>query len=55
MGIKFPRPMTDTRTDLAFGLKTLPPILLPLNSDDEQTRANIARAFEEAVVDTLSD
>ena len=56
---RFPRPMTDRQgLDFSFsGLKTF-----TLNSlrrelaardDSEQTRADIARAFEEAVVDTL--
>ncbi|MEA3273915.1 MAG: tRNA (adenosine(37)-N6)-threonylcarbamoyltransferase complex transferase subunit TsaD [Pseudomonadota bacterium] len=57
---RFPRPMTDRPgLDFSFsGLKTY-----TLNSlraemacadDPEQTRADIARAFEEAVVDTLA-
>jgi N6-L-threonylcarbamoyladenine synthase len=57
--LRFPRPMTDRPgLDFSFsGLKTF-----ALNSvrermaetsDPEQTRADIARAFEEAVVDTL--
>ncbi|MCW8956839.1 MAG: tRNA (adenosine(37)-N6)-threonylcarbamoyltransferase complex transferase subunit TsaD [Gammaproteobacteria bacterium] len=56
---RFPRPMTDRPgLDFSFsGLKTF-----TLNTwmseqkqghDDEQTKANIARAFEEAVVDSL--
>jgi N6-L-threonylcarbamoyladenine synthase len=53
---RFPRPMTDRPgLDFSFsGLKTFALNTLhacqPL---DEQTRADIARAFEEAVVDTL--
>jgi N6-L-threonylcarbamoyladenine synthase len=43
---RFPRPMTDRPgLDFSFsGLKT---------DDSDQTRADVARAFEEAVVDTL--
>ncbi len=57
---RFPRPMTDRPgLDFSFsGLKTfaLNTIQQELSADgsaDEQTRADIARAFEEAVVDTL--
>jgi N6-L-threonylcarbamoyladenine synthase len=51
-----PRPMTDRPgLDFSFsGLKTAALTALKGGSDDEQTRADIARAFEEAVVDTLS-
>ncbi|EGV30862.1 O-sialoglycoprotein endopeptidase [Thiorhodococcus drewsii AZ1] len=56
---RFPRPMTD-RPGLEFsfsGLKTFAlnclRTELPKAEDPEQTRADIARAFEEAVVDTL--
>ena len=51
-----PRPMTDRPgLDFSFsGLKTAALTALKGASDDEQTRADIARAFEEAVVDTLS-
>ncbi len=52
---RFPRPMMD-RPGLAFsfsGLKTFALNTLKNEPDDEQTRADIARAFEEAVVDTL--
>lgn len=52
---KFPRPMTD-KPGLNFsfsGLKTFAANTIAAEPDDEQTRANIARAFEEAVVDTL--
>jgi len=56
---RFPRPMTD-RPGLEFsfsGLKTFTLNTLhrelPQAADPEQTRADIARAFEEAVVDTL--
>ncbi|WP_133407738.1 tRNA (adenosine(37)-N6)-threonylcarbamoyltransferase complex transferase subunit TsaD [Parashewanella tropica] len=52
---KFPRPMTDRPgLDFSFsGLKTFAANTISAEPDDEQTRANIARAFEEAVVDTL--
>lgn len=53
---KFPRPMTD-RPGLNFsfsGLKTFAANTISTEANDEQTRANIARAFEEAVVDTLA-
>ena len=51
----FPRPMT-TRPGLSFsfsGLKTAVATTLARLPDDRQTRADIALAFEEAVVDTL--
>jgi N6-L-threonylcarbamoyladenine synthase len=56
---RFPRPMTDRPgLDFSFsGLKTFALNTLrdqlPAASDPDQTRADIARAFEEAVVDTL--
>ena len=57
---RFPRPMTDRPgLDFSFsGLKTFALNTLregcrPAAPDAEQTRADIARAFEEAVVDTL--
>ncbi|AGA89406.1 putative glycoprotease GCP [Thioflavicoccus mobilis 8321] len=56
---RFPRPMTDrSGLDFSFsGLKTFTLHTLneelPRAADREQTRADIARAFEEAVVDTL--
>ncbi|TCT21156.1 tRNA (adenosine(37)-N6)-threonylcarbamoyltransferase complex transferase subunit TsaD [Thiobaca trueperi] len=56
---RFPRPMTDRPgLDFSFsGLKTFAlntvRTELPLAADPVQTRADIARAFEEAVVDTL--
>ncbi|RLV61748.1 tRNA (adenosine(37)-N6)-threonylcarbamoyltransferase complex transferase subunit TsaD [Parashewanella curva] len=52
---KFPRPMTDRPSlDFSFsGLKTFAANTIAAEPDDEKTRANIARAFEEAVVDTL--
>ena len=51
----FPRPMTDRPgLDFSFsGLKTFAATTIRNNGDDEQTRADIARAFEDAVVDTL--
>ncbi|HIE9495095.1 TPA: tRNA (adenosine(37)-N6)-threonylcarbamoyltransferase complex transferase subunit TsaD [Klebsiella pneumoniae] len=51
----FPRPMTDRPgLDFSFsGLKTFAANTIHSNGDDEQTRADIARAFEDAVVDTL--
>lgn len=56
---RFPRPMTD-RPGLEFsfsGLKTFALNTLhrelPIAADPMQTRADIARAFEEAVVDTM--
>jgi N6-L-threonylcarbamoyladenine synthase len=55
-GYKFPRPMTD-KPGLNFsfsGLKTFTANTIASEPDDHQTRANIARAFEEAVVDTLA-
>ncbi|MGP1956590.1 MAG: tRNA (adenosine(37)-N6)-threonylcarbamoyltransferase complex transferase subunit TsaD [Arsenophonus sp. NC-PE1-MAG3] len=51
----FPRPMTD-RPGLNFsfsGLKTFAANIIRNNSMDQQTTADIARAFEDAVVDTL--
>lgn len=55
-GYQFPRPMTDRPgLDFSFsGLKTFTANTIAAEPDDEQTRANIARAFEEAVVDTLA-
>ncbi len=51
----FPRPMTDRPgLDFSFsGLKTFAANTIRDADDDEQTRANIAFAFQEAVVDTL--
>ncbi|PCS22739.1 tRNA (adenosine(37)-N6)-threonylcarbamoyltransferase complex transferase subunit TsaD [Candidatus Enterovibrio escicola] len=51
----FPRPMTDRPSlDFSFsGLKTFTANTIAVNDKDEQTRADIARAFEDAVVDTL--
>jgi N6-L-threonylcarbamoyladenine synthase len=57
----FPRPMTNRPgLDFSFsGLKTfavntLTESSLSKNNDDAQTRADIARAFEDAVVDTMA-
>ncbi len=51
----FPRPMTNKPgLDFSFsGLKTHALTTVKENDDDEQTRADIALAFVEAVVDTL--
>jgi len=51
----FPRPMTDRPgLDFSFsGLKTYALYTLRENSDDAQTKADIAYAFEHAVVETL--
>jgi N6-L-threonylcarbamoyladenine synthase len=51
----FPRPMVD-RPGLEFsfsGLKTFALNTVENNPNDEQTKADIARAFQDAVVDTL--
>ncbi|MFD2176397.1 tRNA (adenosine(37)-N6)-threonylcarbamoyltransferase complex transferase subunit TsaD [Veronia pacifica] len=52
----FPRPMTDRPgLDFSFsGLKTFAANTIAANGNDDQTRADIARAFEDAVVDTLA-
>ncbi len=57
---KFPRPMID-RPGLEFSFSGLKTFTLNTwqnevaqGNDDEQTKANICRAFEEAVVDTLT-
>ncbi|HEM8292844.1 TPA: tRNA (adenosine(37)-N6)-threonylcarbamoyltransferase complex transferase subunit TsaD [Providencia stuartii] len=52
----FPRPMTDRPgLDFSFsGLKTFAANTIRENADDDQTRADIACAFEDAVVDTLA-
>ncbi|MFP3014403.1 MAG: tRNA (adenosine(37)-N6)-threonylcarbamoyltransferase complex transferase subunit TsaD [Arsenophonus sp.] len=51
----FPRPMTNRPgLDFSFsGLKTFVSNTIKNNSMDEQTVADIARAFEDAIVDTL--
>ncbi len=53
---RFPRPMTDRPgLDFSFsGLKTFALNTVRSHEDDEQTRADIARAFQDAVVDTLA-
>ena len=53
---KFPRPMTDRPgLDMSFsGLKTFTRVTAQSNTLDEQTIADIARAFQDAVVDTLT-
>jgi N6-L-threonylcarbamoyladenine synthase len=52
----FPRPMTDRPgLDFSFsGLKTASVNALKQAGNDEQTRADIARAFVDAAVDTLA-
>lgn len=52
---KFPRPMTDRPgLDMSFsGLKTFAANTIAANDNDEQTRADIAYAFQEAVCETL--
>ncbi|UXI00972.1 tRNA (adenosine(37)-N6)-threonylcarbamoyltransferase complex transferase subunit TsaD [Photobacterium sp. TY1-4] len=52
----FPRPMTDRPgLDFSFsGLKTFAANTIRANGDDDQTRADIAYAFQDAVVDTLA-
>lgn len=51
----FPRPMTDRPgMDFSFsGLKTFAANTIRQHGNDDQTRADIACAFEDAVVDTL--
>ena len=53
---EFPRPLLDQPgLDFSFsGLKTAVLYAARGAQDDEQTRADLARAFEEAVVDTLA-
>ena len=52
---RFPRPMTDRPgLDFSFsGLKTFALTTCQAQDDDAQTRADIARAFQDAVVDTM--
>lgn len=52
---KFPRPMTDRPgLDFSFsGLKTFAANTIRASDGSEQTKANIAYAFQEAVIDTL--
>lgn len=51
----FPRPMTDKPgLDFSFsGLKTAASIAIRESDDDDQTKADIAHAFQTAVIDTL--
>ena len=53
---QFPRPMVDRQgLDFSFsGLKTFALNTIQKHANDEQTRADIARAFQDAVVDTLT-
>ncbi|QBY03721.1 tRNA (adenosine(37)-N6)-threonylcarbamoyltransferase complex transferase subunit TsaD [Thalassotalea sp. HSM 43] len=53
---KFPRPMTDRPgLDFSFsGLKTFAANTIRDNDSSDQTKADIAYAFQEAVVDTLA-
>lgn len=53
---RFPRPMTDRPgLDFSFsGLKTFALNTVTANGLDEQTKADVARAFQDAVVDTLT-
>jgi N6-L-threonylcarbamoyladenine synthase len=53
---RFPRPMTDRPgLDFSFsGLKTYTLNTWHQDGPDDQTRADIARAFEDAVVDTMA-
>jgi N6-L-threonylcarbamoyladenine synthase len=52
---RFPRPMTDRPgLDFSFsGLKTFALTTCQAHGDDPQARADIARAFQDAVVDTM--
>ncbi len=52
----FPRSMTDRPgLDFSFsGLKTFAANTIHTNNNDDQTRADIARAFEDVVIDTLA-
>ena len=53
---RFPRPLTDRPgLDFSFsGLKTAVVVAIRGRTLDEQARADVARAFEDAVVDTLA-
>ncbi|WP_371376844.1 tRNA (adenosine(37)-N6)-threonylcarbamoyltransferase complex transferase subunit TsaD [Thalassotalea aquiviva] len=53
---KFPRPMTDRPgLDFSFsGLKTAAATTIKKEDSSEQTKADIAYAFQEAVIDTLA-
>ena len=51
---RLPVPHVEGKYNVSFsGLKTFAANTIRSNGDDEQTRADIARAFEDAVVDTL--
>jgi N6-L-threonylcarbamoyladenine synthase len=52
----FPRPMVDRPgLDFSFsGLKTFAANTVASNAEDDQTKADIARAFQDAVVETLT-
>jgi len=51
---KLPRPLLAHGLDFSFsGLKTAVSQLIAKSPNDEQTKANIAASFEQAVVDTL--
>lgn len=54
--MRFPRPMTDRPgLDFSFsGLKTFAANKIAASDGSEQSKADIARAFQEAVVDTLA-
>lgn len=56
IGVRFPRPMTDRPgLDFSFsGLKTFAANKIAASDHSEQSKADIARAFQEAVVDTLA-
>ncbi|SNC58602.1 tRNA (adenosine(37)-N6)-threonylcarbamoyltransferase complex transferase subunit TsaD [Sodalis endosymbiont of Henestaris halophilus] len=51
----FPRPMTaSSGLEFSFsGLKTFAANIVRAEADDHQTRADVARAFEDAIVETL--
>ena len=55
MAFNFPQPMLHSSDyDFSFsGLKTAASITIRENDDDEQTKADIAHAFQTAVIDTL--
>lgn len=51
---KLPRPLLERGLDFSFsGLKTAVSQLIAKSANDEQTKADIAASFEQAVVDTL--
>jgi N6-L-threonylcarbamoyladenine synthase len=54
---QFPRPMLDRKgLDMSFsGLKTAALVALRGRNLDDQARADVARGFQEAVVDTLAE